>query len=184
MNHADSHWAGEPNLKKYFDKATARWRMSSVCTQMMDSGTKRGWLSPCRHHELTVNAALKPGDRCSMCEAITKDIYHITRMARERPTHTKNETYATLQKKVAGVCDDLELWHTIKESERDDVAAGCNTFTHDFRKLLDTLLLKRTADYARNFCNKVAQVCRYELGSLPFSDDGKDTAPKYRQDEL
>jgi hypothetical protein len=93
----------------------ARWKMHSVCKQPS--------IKACDYFEQGDRDTVET-DRCSLCEAITKDVYRITRMARERPTDPANASYAPLKQKMDSVCDDLELWRRIP-SDREKVAEEC-----------------------------------------------------------
>jgi len=112
-------------------------------------------------------------DRCSVCRAVVKDTYMITRLSKFQPTHPDNESYAELAGMVEPVCDNLQWWRTIAAKEFDEVVRMCHSLVEDYKRLFDTLLLNRTAPFARNFCNGIG-ICQFELADLPYGDDHDD----------
>jgi len=156
---------GKKEPDRYKKPETTRWIGYSVCTQPK--------VNACEHFEIGFSEDVEP-NRCSLCRAIVKDTYAITRMSKFAPDAEEHNDFLPLSKKLDKSCANLAQWRSIGHKNQEAVATECKIFYNDYKKALKKLLINQKADYARNFCNTEINVCQHELSRLPFSDDGKD----------
>jgi len=149
--------------------AHQRWLMHSVCTQPAAQA--------CSMRSLSWSDEVDTS-RCSLCRAITKDVYTMTRIAGRGIGQRQGGSFAAMKLRLGDVCDELALHRPLPAGDQEHVLVECKILVKDLQSKFEMLLLNRTAMFARNFCNEEVQLCPWELSTLPHADDGLNPGDK------
>ena len=108
-------------------------------------------------------APLNPKSECSICQAVTADVFGIIHTSRERPKKKHGDNFFRIVGLIAAVCEDLPMRHPIQPTQRDDVLEACQDFWDDNEDSFVKMVFNRSPEFALSLCSEALDVCEEDM---------------------
>lgn len=145
-----NYWK-EKSSDEYKDKALALRMKRAVCPNQ-DVGA-------CDLETLPSDYEPLRADECTVCRAMSSDLFGMVRQSRDKPTSGKSDAYFRLVGLMQGVCEDMPMRHPMRPEQRQNILELCEDLWDEYEAPFSRIALKRTADYASTLCSEELELC-------------------------
>ena len=146
-----NYWKEKGN-EEYKDPAIALRMKRAVCPSP-------DFNNACELTELPSDYAPLKADECSVCRALSSDLFGLVRLSRERPTSAGADSYFRLASLMGQACADMPMRHAMRDGERGKIIELCEDLWDEHESTLSRLALRRDENYAQNVCADELEVC-------------------------
>jgi hypothetical protein len=164
------------------EKSTDEYHDAALALRMKRAVCPNPEIDACSLDELPDDyAPLDPKSECSICQAVTADVFGIIHTSRERPKKKHGDNFFRIVGLIAAVCDDLPMRHPIQPTQRDDVLEACQDFWDDNEDSFVKMVFNRSPEFALSLCSEALDVCEEDMSpSQLYAFDPSNSA----KDEL